>query len=325
MTLVTVGAGATGGALAGYLAMAGQDVWLLDPYAEHMKKCRENGLILREAGYYAGTEEKVYTVPVKGATTDGNEIGPIADVVLFMPKGPYTRAAMENVKKVSKEGTVVLTLQNGLGNIEIIEEFIPRDRIACGMTSISSGLPEPGVVTPRISPVLMGVTIGPVSNPALKPMMQELVDAFNRSGLRSEYTDDVMTKMWEKFTLNTGVNAVNSILRMTPRNCASFQDYVDIEVAIIKEVELVAEAEGIHMDPKVVHCLGDKAEPVETSRRPDTYASMAQDALHKRKTEIMNMNGYVSMLGKKHGIPTPYNDCITKLVRVIENAYDRQF
>lgn len=282
------------------------------------------GLTLRIAGYDAGSEETVHNVKVH-ATTDGDEIGPIADVVLFMPKGPYTRAAMENVRKVAKEDTIVMTLQNGLGNIEIIEEFIDPKYIACGMTSISSGLPEPGVITPRVSSVLMGVTIGDVCNPALRERLQQLVDDFNKTGLTAVYAEDVMTHMWEKFTLNTGVNAVNAILRMTPRDCASFQDYLDIEVATIKEVEAVAEAKGIHMDPAVIHCLGTKAQPVETSTRPDTYASMAQDVKNKRRTEIMNLNGYISALGKELGIPTPYNDCITRLVRVLEQSYARQF
>ncbi len=321
MKIVVVGAGATGGMLGGYLALAGEDVCLLDPYEAHMKACRENGLTIKAASFLSVNDVKEYNVKLN-ATTDAAEAG-IADVVLFMPKGIHSRDAMPNALAVSDEHTVLLTMQNGLGNVEVISEYFDPARIACGITSISSGLPEPGVVTPRI-PAHNQVWIG-AENKSLEPVLEQLAADFRKVGLDAAYDEDIITRIWEKFAMNCGVNAATSILRLTARNAAQFQDYIDIRQEVIREVDAIAKKRGIYMNPRTIFGLGDVAVPLAQSKSPDTYASMAQDAKAKRHTEIMSLNGYAAAEARRLGVAAPYNECLTKLVKVIEQAYDLQF
>ena len=321
MKIVVVGAGATGAVMGGYLALAGESVCFLDPYEAHMSACRENGLTIKAASFLSVNDITQYNVKVR-ATSDASEAG-IADLIIFMPKGIHTRTAMENALAVSDENTVLLTLQNGLGNIEIISEYYDPERIAFGITSISSGLPEPGVVTPRI-PTHNQVWVGS-NNPELEPILRHVADDYRKIGLEAEYDKDILTRIWEKFAMNCGVNAATSILRLTARNAAQFQDYIDIRQEVIREIDAIAKKRGIYMDPRSIFSLGDKAVPITQSKSPDTYASMAQDAMAKRRTEIMNLNGYAVSEAKRLGVPAPFNECLTKLVSTIEQAYDMQF
>lgn len=321
MKIVVVGAGATGAVMGGYLAMAGEEVCFLDPYEAHMTACRENGLLIREASFASVDDVKEHRVAVK-ATTSAAEAG-IADLVLFMPKVTHTRDAMANAIAVSDEHTVLLTLQNGLGNVETISEYFDRERIAYGITSISSGLPEPGVVTPRI-PLRHQVWLGS-DNSELQGILEKIAADYRSVGLEAEYDVNIKVRIWEKFALNCGVNATTAIVRLTPRNANQFQELVDIRVGIISEIDTIAKRQGIFMDPETIFAAGFKAVPVSESRSPDTYASMAQDVKAGRQTEIMSLNGYAVLEARRLGLSAPYNEVVTNLIRVIENSYELQF
>jgi len=321
MKIVVVGAGATGAVMGGYLAMAGEEVWFLDPNTAHMQACQENGLLIQEAGFVSGSEVREHRVKVH-ATTEASQVG-IADLILFMPKGTYTRAAMKNAIAVSDENTILLTLQNGLGNMEIITESFDARRVAYGITSISSGLPAPGVVTPRIPPHHQ-IWIGS-DYPQLESVLRHIAADYCTLGLEAAYDANIKVRVWEKFALNCGVNATTAILRLTARNAAQFQDYVDIRVEVIREIEALAAKKGIRLNPDTIFMAGFKAMPVECSNSPDTYASMAQDAKERRPTEIMNLNGYAAAEARRMGVPAPYNECIAKLMHTIEQAYSLQF
>lgn len=321
MRIAVIGAGATGAVMGGYLALAGHAITFVDPNEEHMRACAENGLTIRAAGFAAGSAVEEYHVNVR-AMTDAASAGK-ADVAIFMPKGTHTRAAVPNLLAVTDENTLVLTLQNGLGNLEILAEYVPEARLAYGITSISSGLPEPGVVTPRI-PAHHQIWMGS-DNRGNEPILRSLADAYCSVGLEAAYDSAIKVRVWEKFALNCGVNAATAILRLTARGAAQFQDYIDIRQEVIREIDGIAKRMGIYMDPNTIFGLGDEAVPPERSKSPDTYASMAQDARAKRRTEIDNLNGYAVEQARRLGISVPYNECLTKLMHTIEGAYDLQF
>lgn len=94
--------------------------------------------------------------------------------------------------------------------------------------------------------------------------------------------------------------------------------------SIIDEVQQVAAAKGLILDPAVVHRYGADAHPLETSAIPDTPCSMAQDLIAQRLTEIEFLNGAVVREGKKLGVPTPKNELVYKLIKVFESSYDKR-
>jgi 2-dehydropantoate 2-reductase len=321
MKYAVIGAGATGAAVGMFPAIAGEEVWFVDPFEAHMKAIAEHGLNVRMGSYEDTENTKDFNIRIN-ATTEPEEAGK-ADFIIFMPKGPFTRAAMSSVVKLSKEDTVILTLQNGLGNTDVMKEYIDPKKIAYGLTTISSGVPVPGMITPMF-PKSHHIWVGS-DNPGLRDVLEEVCRVFRSAGCDANYDEDIKVRVWEKFALNCSGNATTALIRLNARQAASFQPYVDVRQEIIREIDAVAKAQGIRMNPEVIYGLGETAFPLETSPLPDTYTSLAQDVMHRRATEIENLNGAAVKEAAKVGMRVPFNECIYKLMVTLQNSYGMQF
>src|SRR4030043_744614 len=135
MKTVIMGAGAMGSLFGGLLALGGEEVWLVDIWKEHIDTIRSKGLVLEENG-------KAQPVPIH-ATTEVASVGK-ADLVLIFVKTYHTEKAVSNAQALQKESTVFLTLQNGLGNEEIICQHIDRKKVLLGVTGQGATLLGPG-------------------------------------------------------------------------------------------------------------------------------------------------------------------------------------
>lgn len=321
MKYAVVGTGALGSVVGSFPAMAGKEVWFLDPFEAHINAINENGLVVQKRSYSTvsdGFEE----INVKvNATTSPEPIGK-ADVIIVLVKGMYTESSVENIKKIAKDDSIILTLQNGYGHTDILKKHFNLDNIAYGVSHIASGMVKPGVVRPNF-PDGPDIVLGS-ENKQLKSRLEEVAADFNAGGCEAYYKDDIDVDIWEKLTVNCSVNATCGLVRLTARTAYSFQPFVDLGNEIIKEIIAVAEAKGIHLDPKKVIKLKN-AVPVETSFIADHYPSTTQDIKAKKQTEIEFLNGAIVREGKKYGVPTPYNDAIYKLTYVLEKTYDKQF
>ena len=120
-----VGAGAVGSAIGAVLALGGAEVWFVDPFEAHMKAIEEHGLKVAKGSYMSPTEFTDIVVPVKTATTP-EPVGK-ADVIIFLVKGNYSESAIPTVKALFKEDSTIITLQNGIGNVEILEKYFPKE------------------------------------------------------------------------------------------------------------------------------------------------------------------------------------------------------
>ena len=131
MRIVVVGAGAMGSLFAAGLARTGEEVWVYDPWREHVEAIRRDGLrVARE-----GAEDVV----ALRATTDPAEPG-VADLVLVFVKHAHTRQAAADARPLLHGDTTVVTVQNGLGNVEILAAAVPPDRLLYGLTTLTSEL-----------------------------------------------------------------------------------------------------------------------------------------------------------------------------------------
>src|SRR5262249_40194797 len=137
MRIVIVGAGAMGSLFAAHLAAADAEVWVYDPWREHVTAIAGTGLRVRRA-----REEKVVRMR---ATCDPRDPG-IADMVMFFVKFSHTQAACADARPMVGAGTLLVTLQNGLGNIEVIEAAFPGNRLLFGLTTLTSELRGPGQI-----------------------------------------------------------------------------------------------------------------------------------------------------------------------------------
>ena len=321
MKIAVLGAGAMGSMLGAYLQLGGADVTLLVRRKELAEKMANPGIVMRSYTGADGEKSETDPIPMKAACScEGLEK---QDAVLIMVKGCDTKSALEGAASIIGEDTKIITLQNGIGNTDIIAESVNKDNIYYGCVNMSAIMSAPAVLDTGlfgdVNVVFGSVTKGEEQ----KKFGDELASIFNASGIKAAYTEDIDTEVWYKLLVNIAVNAGCGIVRLRGGEAGNDQDFTLLAVDMLKEAIAVGASCGVNLDFNyfMTHIL-----PVARKTSGLHYPSMAQDMLMKKApTEIEFINGAVERLGKKAGVPTPVNTTISRLVRTIERNYDKQY
>lgn len=308
MKIAIMGAGAMGSLIGGLLAENNEDVIFVDPWEEHVNSINENGLSMQVTG-----EEKRY-VEVK-ATTDPSDVG-IVDAMIFLVKGTKTEETIKEALPMIGEETVVLTLQNGIGNADKIAEIIDASQVSFGVIEFSSVLIGPGAIRYELADgQIFAKTLTGKENEKL----EELMNRMNTSGLRASISEDVDFRVWDKLIINANYNTLCSITGLTMGELMAQECGMKLMKNITRELVDVANKKGIGLEfesgMEHIKDLGVKVS--------NHYPSMAQDVARKVPTEIDFINGAIVREGKKVNVPTPVNETIVNLIKVIENTYDQ--
>lgn len=318
MKIAVIGAGAMGSMLGVIMKNGGADVTLSVRRKELADVMKDQGLTLK---MYEDPDAQSEPVQMN-AVTDLNGL-PEMDAVLVMVKGPDTKSAMEGAMCIIGENTKVITFQNGIGNTDIIKEFVSEDRIYYGCLNISSSLDKEGNITGGLfgdNNIFIGSLI---KGEEQKKFGDEFCSIFNNAGVSASYTDDIEKEVWYKLILNVAVNATCGLIRLRGGEASEDQQFMLLAVDMVKEAVAVANAHGVDID---FGYFMTRIMPVAKKTSGKHYPSMAHDMLIKKaKTEIDFINGAVERLGAEVNVPTPVNTTISRLVRVIENNYKRQY
>jgi len=303
MKICIVGCGAVGSLFAAHLARRGEaEIYALDVWREHMAAINSKGLRLSGAADF--------TSPLKASTEPG-EI-PLCDYGIVATKSIHTRSAIERAARLFDDHSAVCSVQNGVGNEEIIAEHVKF--VIRGTTFPAGHVVEPGHVSYDIS----GDTwIGPFE-PSHTPMakVKELADLLTRAGMNTIGMEDARGAQWSKLIFNASTNPVGALTRLHHGAATFFPPTGDLFNALIEEGIAVARAHGIelHGDPRDLVRKGAKA--------PGKHkASMLQDTLAERQTEVDFMNGAIVQWGEKVGVPTPLNKDLWALIKGLEHSW----
>ncbi len=303
MNFLVVGPGAMGCLFAAFLKKAGHAVTLFD-YRE-----KRADLISKQGIKVEGISgEYILKIP-----TLYDKISEIPDTALICVKANQTRQAAEDIKPRLGPETRVVTLQNGIGNLEILQEIFGEERALGGVTAEGATLLGPG----HVRHAGRGATIIGPEGPA-KKHVADLVSAFNESGFETSSADNVHELIWGKLIINVGINALTAITRLKNGRLPDIQGTrMVLEQAVTEAVD-VANAKGISLpypDPikRVLEVCGATA---------GNIASMLQDVLKKRITEVAFINGAIVREGKALGIPTPVNQTLACLVQALQETYE---
>jgi len=314
MKIAIIGSGAAGSVFAGYLKKGGaDDITLIDLYKEHMDKIAKDGLDMK-------TPEGQFHMDGYKTALTAEGLG-VMDILILMVKTTHTDSAMEGALGCIGPETVVCTLQNGLGNDEMLTKYVPSDRILLGCGNIGTVLLGPGSCEAKPADE-ENMYIGPMVGSELSEKAgRYLVDCFDKGGLQPKYYDDVRPRIWKKATSNSGFNTVCAALRLKIREVYETPSGVELVWNIWKEASDVAEALGV---PGVWEYMQGEMEHV-VNELGDYYPSMAQDTQAHRPTEVNTLTGAISMYGKKAGVPTPTCDVMTKVIEAIQANYEKQY
>lgn len=321
MRIAVIGAGAMGSMLGVCLMAGGADVTLIVRREELAQRYRSPGIQIKSYSEDGQEDMNIGPVPMKAAVSaDGMDV---QDAILFMVKGPDTKSALEQFMPLIGEHTKVITLQNGIGNVDIISEVIPKERIYYGCLNMSAIMESPGV----LQGALFGdrnVCLGSlVKSEEQKQFGTELCGMLSAGGVRAEYMENVDAEVWYKMLVNLTVNAPCGIVRLRGGEASESSDFFSMGADIIQEAVKVAAKLGVQIDMN--HLMGHVI-PNAKKTSGLHYPSMAQDMMMKHaKTEIEFLNGAIERLGRQVGVPTPVNTTIARIVRTIEANYSRQF
>lgn len=306
MKIAVIGSGAMGSLFGGLLAKEAEVV-LYSRNAQYVENVNKNGLIM--------TQGETRNVVKARATSDPAEIGE-ADVALVYVKYTGTKKAIQDaLVSCIKENTIVLTLQNGIGNVDIIKEFVPEDQIVYGFSTLTSDTKAPGHIE-MTTLKKVGTHMWPLNN-KVTPKLEELSAMMTRVGLNTDITENINEKIWYKLMVNTSHNTLCAILKLTVSDLMYTPASFDLAKQIIYEVADVAQAKGINTNrEKALQHVMKITESV-----PGHVPSMVLDVLNKKKTEIDCLNEAVVAEGKRLGIPTPMLEASAKMIRAIEDNY----
>ena len=304
MKICVVGCGAVGSIFAAHLAQLGDvEVYAYDVAEGHIRAINESGLRLSGAADF--------TARLAGAATDAAKL-PRCDFGLVATKSIHTQIAIERAQVIFDTSSSVCSVQNGVGNEEIIAQHVKF--VIRGTTFPAGHIIAPGHVGFDIK----GDTwIGPFE-PTATPMekVRALGDALTRAGMNTIALEDARGAQWTKLIFNAATNPVGGLTRLHHGAATRFGPTGELFEALIKEGEAVARALGIHLhgDPRALVQKGANA--------PGRHkASMLQDVEADRQTEVDFMNGAICEWGEKAGVPTPLNRAVWQLIKGLEHSW----
>ena len=296
--IAVVGAGAVGGYFGGLLARAGAPVVMIGR-AAFVEAAKKNGLFL-------DTLQFQESVRVEASTELSAVRG--AEIVLFCVKTTDNATTAHALAPLLAPGAIVLSMQNGVDNVEQIRvagmEAIPA------VVYVAASVPEPG----RVKHVGRGdLVVGPESE-----RTEKIAALFSRAGVRCRISENIEGELWTKLVWNCALNAVSALGRAKYGLIASSADAWKVVETAVYEVLAVAKAAGIRPpgleDPKAALAGALKI----ATQMAEALSSTGQDLNRGKRTEIDSLNGYISRRGVELGVPTPVNHALFALVKLAE-------
>jgi 2-dehydropantoate 2-reductase len=303
-TVAVIGAGAVGSYFGGLLARAGYDVTLI-ARQDHVKAIQENGLYMECQSF----QERV---SVK-ASIEYQAIKN-ADLILFCVKSPDTESVAKEIKPYLSEDSIILSLQNGVDNAERIRAVL-LNPVYPAVVYVATGMAGPGHVKHfGRGELVIGDLEG---NEACLDQLNMLQEYLKKGNIPCSISKNIKHDMWLKFLVNCSYNAISGIGQIEYGQMVQSTHINTLIEQITKEFLAVAGKEGLNITLEQAILANEQIAKTMTKQKSST----AQDLMKFKKTEIDFLNGYIVRRGLVHQIPTPANQSVYALVKMLEMAY----
>ena len=297
MKFSVVGAGAMGSLYGGRLAEVGHEVTLIDIRAEVVQTINRHGLRLDGIG-----DDR--RIAVRAKTPD--EADGAADYVLVQVDANNTVAAAQCVQRLLEDNGCVITLQNGIGNVEALTDVLGECRVLGGVSYNSVTNTRPGHATHTNA----GQTVIGELDGVRTHRITLLGDAFREAGFETVISENIVGVIWNKWIHNSAINPITAVTDLLGGEIAGNPAANELQDHLLAEILEIVHAKGI-----VLADNNPEIEIKQTSATVMIKPSMLQHMEQGRMTEIDAQNGAVLREGKTLGIPTPWNHAITLMVK----------
>ncbi|MFZ1814283.1 MAG: 2-dehydropantoate 2-reductase [Rhizobiaceae bacterium] len=306
MRIAIIGVGAMGSVYAGLLAEAGNEVWAVDTWPEHLDAIAKNGLRLE-----GPSGDRV----IRGinATSSLGDAGQ-CDLYVIATKASAVGVAAQSIARTAGPDSLVLTIQNGLGSGERIAGHLPGEMVLLGVADgFGASMKAPGHAHHNSMKLIrLGEMQGGISQ-----RLTQVESVWRDAGFNVKAFEDINQLIWEKFICNVTFSAACAVFECTVGELMG--DPVKWEIGL----GAMREAHAIGCRQQIAFGFPD-AEAYVTAfgaSMPGARPSMLLDHMAGRASEIDAINGIVPELGRQHGIATPYNTTLSALVRHREQQF----
>ncbi len=276
-------------------------VTLVGHWPEQLRALRRDGLtIIHPDGRQSRQQLR--------ATSQLDQVPP-ADVALILVKSHQTERAARQAAQNLKADGLAITLQNGLGHVDILAEAVGVHRAALGITAQGATVVEPGLLRHAgTGPTYLAGTV------YQQDRLLRVASLFNEAGLETSLADNADSLVWGKLAINAGINPLTALLNIPNGALVENESLRQVMAAAAGEVARVAAAQGIQLPFADVAGRTAEVSRATASNR----SSMLQDISRAAPTEIDAISGAVVRLGQKLGVPTPVNQLLLNLVKAKE-------
>jgi len=298
MNIVVLGAGAIGSLFGGLLSK--KNNVLLIGRKQHIRAINKNGLKL------IGKTNITVKIP---ATDSINKVTSSPDLLILTVKAYDTETAIKEAKSVINSNTIVFSLQNGLGNIDIIEKVVNSKQVIAGITTHGAVFSKPGAISHTgKGTTIVGEMYGEKSERAIT-----IATLFNEAGIETAVSNDIIKEIWTKAIVNSSINPLTTLFQCNNGYLLKNPILKNIVTKVCSESTTVANAEGFHLPDDDM--LQQTDEVIRNTF--ENYSSMLQSIQKGKKTEIESINGKLVDIGKQYGIKTAMNELLFYVITSI--------
>jgi 2-dehydropantoate 2-reductase len=320
--LAVVGAGAIGGVVAAFLARAG---WDLEVVCKHQETVSQ----ALAPGFHISGVQGEYRIPLRGVKEIPDLSGP-KEVVFLATKANDAMEAGQALLPFLKESSVVVSLQNGICE-DALAEILGCNRVIGCVVAWGASMHGPGdLEITSGGEFVIGSLDG--ESKARLPLIKQMLDAIAPTRM----SENIMGELYSKLIINSCINSLGVIAGKKLGELLAMKRARQVFTAIMREAMAVAAAMGIKVEPGG----GGKLDYYRFLEGSGALAQVKRDLLIRiigfkyrrikssslqslergRKTEIDYLNGYICARGRKHGVPTPMNDAVVRMIKEIEDG-----
>lgn len=311
MRIVMIGCGALGGLFAHHLVLGGAEVHVVDTDGAHAAAIRAQGLRLQR-------HDSTETSPLRSAFADVSSLqaalgGAPVDVLVLFTKTWASDAALASARPLVSPRTVLVTLQNGLGNPERLRNAFPGQPVLYGLTTLTSDLLAPGLIEPRST--ASGVTdVWALDEADTGAALTAFVALLQRGGIAARVAPDIALSVWKKLVVNCGFNGLCAVADLRCGELMADAAMAPVLDGIADEVAALARAHGVALADAQAREFLQQVGEVSRAHFP----SMVYDLRARRATEIETLNGAVQREAARLGLAAPANRLVHGLVKAVE-------
>jgi len=301
--IYVLGAGAVGCYFGGMLARAHHDVTFI-ARPERAEALNSLGLEMDCKAFHE-------TIQVK-ASSDLSDLRD-ADLVLLSVKSLDTEGTLTQIKSVLPSKAVILSLQNGVANVEIASKIITNP-VYAAVVYVAAGMISQSTMKHHGRGELLVGSIS-ASSPTDDENLQEICKLFEGATVPCSIAPQIQRDMWLKFLVNCSFNAISGIGQISYGEMVKSPGIIKLIEEITKEFLAIAAFENVKISMSEALAANDSIATTMVTQ----ISSTAQDLAKGKMTEINFLNGYIVELGKRYGVPTPYNQSVYALVKMMES------